>query len=116
MSEKVNISDEAALIGSGVRVMSDKEFSLFSTLIYSHLGIKMPPVKKLMLTSRLLKRLKALGIKTYKDYYDYLCSDKGQSEEFNKMFDAVTTNKTDFFREPVHFDILVKRVLPDLVQ
>jgi len=116
LSEKVNISDEAALIGSGVRVMSDKEFSLFSTLIYSHLGIKMPPVKKLMLTSRLLKRLKALGIKTYKDYYDYLCSDKGQSEEFNKMFDAVTTNKTDFFREPDHFDILVKRVLPDLVQ
>ena len=115
MHGKVIISDEAAS-SAGVMVMSDKEFSLFSAMIYSRLGIKMPPVKKLMLTSRLMKRLKALGLKSYKEYYDFLCSDRGESEEFNKMIDAVTTNKTDFFREPDHFNILVKTVLPELVQ
>lgn len=114
MAEKVNISDDASFPGIGVVSMSDNEFNLFSTLIYNRLGIKMPYTKKLMLISRLTKRLKILGIKSYKEYYDFLLTDKGKSEEFNKMIDAVTTNKTDFFREPDHFDILVKKVLPDL--
>lgn len=115
MPYKVNTKLEDAFPETGLVAMSDKEFSLFSTLIYNRLGIKMPPVKKLMLTSRLMKRLKAHGLRSYKDYYDFLCSEKGESEEFNKMIDAVTTNKTDFFREPDHFNILVQTVLPELV-
>jgi len=114
MAEKINISDETSLPGSGVVSMSDNEFNLFSTLIYNRLGIKMPYTKKLMLISRLTKRLKVLGFRSYKEYYDFLCTEKGKVEEFNKMIDAVTTNKTDFFREPDHFSILVKKVLPDL--
>jgi chemotaxis protein methyltransferase CheR len=116
MSDKVNISEDASFPGTGVMIMNDKEFALFSTLIYNRLGIKMPPVKKLMLTSRLMKRLKVLGLRSYKDYYDYLSTDIGKSQEFNKMIEAVTTNKTDFFREPDHFNILVKKVLPDIVE
>jgi len=116
LNENLNIVEEATSSLGSVLQMGDKEFALFSKLIYGRLGIKMPPVKKLMLTSRLIKRLKALGFTSYKQYYDYLCTDKGKSEEFNKMIDAVTTNKTDFFREPVHFDILVKNVLPELVE
>jgi len=115
MPDKINISEESSCPVNGVVNMSDNEFNLFSTLIYSRLGIKMPPAKKLMLISRLTKRLKVLGFRSYKEYYDFLCTEKGKSEEFNKMIDAVTTNKTDFFREPDHFDILVKKVLPDLV-
>lgn len=114
MAEKINISDETFISGSGPASMSDNEFNLFSALIYNRLGIKMPYSKKLMLISRLTKRLKILGLRSYKEYYDFLLTDKGKSEEFNKMVDAVTTNKTDFFREPDHFNILVKKVLPDL--
>ncbi|HNX23092.1 MAG TPA: protein-glutamate O-methyltransferase [Spirochaetota bacterium] len=114
LPDKIDISGETFFPGPVIMNMSDNEFSLFSTLIFTRLGIKMPQTKKLMLISRLTKRLRALGYRTYKEYYDYLCSAKGESEEFNKMIDAVTTNKTDFFREPDHFDILVKRVLPDL--
>lgn len=116
LPEKVKITEEALSSFGAVTQMGDKEFELFSKLIYSRLGIKMPPVKKLMLTSRLVKRLKALGFASYTQYYEYLCTDKGKSEEFNKMIDAVTTNKTDFFREPDHFDFLVTRVLPELVE
>jgi chemotaxis protein methyltransferase CheR len=85
-------------------------------MIYSRLGIKMPYSKKLMLVSRLLKRLKFLGMTSYREYYDYLCSPEGDSEEFNRMIDAVTTNKTDFFREPDHFNILINNVLPELAE
>lgn len=114
--DRTDISLETAFPGTGVVTMSDSEFSLFSRLIYSRLGIKMPETKKLMLTSRLNKRLKALGYRSYREYFDYISTDRGESEEFNKMIDAVTTNKTDFFREPDHFDILLKKVLPELVQ
>ncbi|MFA5519335.1 MAG: protein-glutamate O-methyltransferase [Spirochaetota bacterium] len=99
---------------AGVINMTGAEFDLFSNLIYSQLGIKMPPSKKLMLTSRLNKRVKALGYRSYKDYYDFIMNEKGTSFEFNRMIEAVTTNKTDFFRESAHFDILVRQVLPEL--
>lgn len=116
MSGNITISEEMKSPVYGIMSMSDKEFSLFSSLIYSRLGIKMPYSKKLMLISRLTKRLKILGLKTYKEYYDYLSTEQGKSEEFNKMIDAVTTNKTAFFREPDHFDILTKKVLPELIE
>lgn len=113
--EKENISVEDTCFSPATHTMSDHEFSLFSTMIYSRLGIKMPYSKKLMLISRLMKRLKYLRMKTFREYYDYVSSEKGMNEEFNSMIDAVTTNKTDFFREPDHFNILVKKVLPELV-
>ena len=64
--------------------MSDREFSLFSSLIYSRLGIKMPVTKKLMLVSRLSRRLKNLGLGSYGEYYDLLCTGKGLSDEFSR--------------------------------
>ncbi len=101
---------------SGIVKMSDREFKLFSELIYSEFGIKMPPTKKVMLTSRLNKRLRARGFESFKHYYDYVCSPEGRSEEYDLMADVVTTNKTEFFREAVHFDVLRREVLPELVQ
>ncbi len=96
-------------------VMSDKEFNLLSSFIYSTVGIKMPPVKKPMLEGRLRKRLRHLGIPTFREYCDYLFSQKGTGDEVIRMLDAVTTNKTDFFREASHFDFLTERVVPEMV-
>ena len=115
MSQRADVKlNEADPPMVGVYTMSDDEFSLFSNLIYSQLGIKMPPSKKLMLTSRLNKRLKALGYRSYKDYYDFIMTESGTSCEFNRMIEAVTTNKTDFFRESAHFDLLMRTILPEL--
>ncbi len=116
MSDSANISEEVFMSSGAVQQMTDDEFALFSKLIYSRLGIKMPPVKKLMLTSRLVKRIRELGFASYKQYYDFICSDRGKFEELNKMIDAVTTNKTDFFREPDHFEVLAKMVLPEIIE
>ena len=86
--------------------LSYDEFETLSKFIYKELGIKLPPVKKIMLESRLQKRLKDVGINNFKDYIDYLFSKEGKSLELVHMIDVVTTNKTDFFREPAHFDYL----------
>lgn len=96
-------------------VMSADDFKKLSTFIYREYGIKMPEVKKTMLQSRLHKRLRELGITSYKEYVDYLFSKEGQNTEIIHMIDMVSTNKTDFFREPVHFDFLHSNVLPELL-
>jgi chemotaxis protein methyltransferase CheR len=94
--------------------MSAREFGLFSQFIERTCGIRMPDSKKLMLESRLQKRLKFLRLSSFRAYYDYLISRQGMREELVSMIDVVTTNKTDFFREAAHFTYLTESVLPRL--
>ncbi len=96
--------------------LSDREFHRFSSFIYDHAGIKMPPAKKTMLEARLQKRLKANSIASFEEYSDYVFSQEGRSTELIHLIDVVTTNKTDFFREPGHFDYMVKTALPAILQ
>jgi len=95
-------------------VLSDKLFSRFSAFIASEVGIKMPPSKRTMLQCRLQKRMRVLGIISYEDYYEYIFDHSDRKEVFH-FIDVVTTNKTDFFREPRHFEILTTSVLPALL-
>ncbi|GAB4301820.1 MAG: protein-glutamate O-methyltransferase [Desulfuromonadia bacterium] len=98
------------------RLLSDRQFERFSTFIYETVGIKMPPTKQTMLEARLQKRLKALGLPDFDSYADFLFSPEGRRDELIHLIDAVTTNKTDFFREPVHFQILRDIVLSEIDQ
>jgi chemotaxis protein methyltransferase CheR len=95
--------------------MKDRVFQRFSSFIFDNVGIKMPPAKKTMLEARLQKRLKALGIATFEEYGDFVFSRQGHDSELVHLIDVVTTNKTDFFREPAHFDFLTKNVLPQVL-
>lgn len=95
--------------------MSELEFGRLSRFIYNECGIKMPPTKKVMLEARLRKRLKELKIQSFTGYCDYLFSANGVQNELIHMIDVVTTNKTDFFREPHQFVFLTEKALPDLV-
>lgn len=96
--------------------MTWSDFRRLSEFIERELGIKMPDAKKTMLECRLQKRLRILGLKVFSEYCDYLFSNEGIESELVHMIDMVTTNKTDFFREPQHFDYLVQEVLPELVK
>jgi chemotaxis protein methyltransferase CheR len=96
--------------------MTDEEFNRLSEFVFKQSGIKMPPVKKIMLQSRLQKRLRELKITSFKEYTDYVFSKEGQKNEIVHMLDVVSTNKTDFFREPVHFDYLNSHVLPEFME
>ncbi|MEI7816900.1 MAG: protein-glutamate O-methyltransferase [Desulfuromonadales bacterium] len=96
--------------------LSDREFHRFSGFIYDHTGIKMPPAKKTMLEARLQKRLKANAIASFEEYSDFVFSPEGRSTELIHLIDVVTTNKTDFFREPAHFEFMVKTALPTILE
>ncbi|TAN44482.1 MAG: chemotaxis protein CheR [Nitrospirae bacterium] len=103
-----------AALSSRPAGMDDKDFHRLSCFIEEECGIKMPPSKKVMLESRLQKRLRMHGIQTFKEYCDFLFSPEGTQQEMVHMIDVVTTNKTDFFREPGHFEYLANKVLPEL--
>jgi len=96
--------------------MSDKDFRRLSKFITEYAGIKLPDVKKVMLQSRLQKRLRHLNMDNYKEYIDFVFSEEGLQNEIIHMLDVVSTNKTDFFREPIHFEFLEKNVLPEYIR
>lgn len=92
--------------------LSKEDFKAFSDYIYSEFGIKMPDIKRVMLQGRLLKRIRELKMSSYAEYKKYFFSAEGQRNELYNFLSVVTTNKTDFFRESVHFDFLAQEVLP----
>ncbi len=87
-------------------------FNRFAELISRELGIKMSENKIPLLQSRLQRRLRALGLPSVEEYQRLLFDPEGGAGELTDFINAVTTNKTDFLREPDHFDFLVKTVVP----
>jgi chemotaxis protein methyltransferase CheR len=98
------------------KVMRESDFRRLSELISKLCGIKMPFAKKTMLEGRLRKRLRSLGLDDFEQYCNFVLSPQGLDSEYIHMVDLVTTNKTDFFREPQHFSYLTTMVLPQLLQ
>ena len=96
--------------------ISDQLFKKFSQFIYDNLGIHMNDSKKVMLQARLISRIRQLKLKSFEDYFDYVTSKEGLQREMPNMVNAVTTNKTEFFREPKHFEYLTDVVLPEFYQ
>ncbi len=107
----------ASVQEAGARpAIGDREFQALSRLIYDHCGINISEGKRTLLETRLAHRLKQLRLATYKDYCKYLADPAVLAQELVPLVDQITTNKTDFFREPNHFDYLVHSALPDLVE
>jgi len=96
-------------------VICGRDYKRLCDLIYVEAGIHLGPDKKTMLEVRIKRRLKELGLASYGQYCDYLFGPQGLKEEIVPLIDVVTTNKTDFFREPKHFDFLVANALPELI-
>ena len=83
------------------------DFERIRKLLYQHAGIALSPAKQDMVYSRLAKRLRACGKKTFFDYLQHLERDHGEWEVF---INSLTTNLTSFFRESHHFDILAEQL------
>ncbi|MBH0189470.1 MAG: protein-glutamate O-methyltransferase [Nitrospira sp.] len=98
----------------GVTITAE-EFQRFRSLIYDESGISLSDEKSTLVVSRLSKRLQELGIKTFSQYYTRVTEDTTR-EEFTQMLDLISTNKTDFFREPQHFEFLRANILPGLTE
>ncbi len=94
--------------------MSESLFQSFSELIYSSCGINLPIGKKPMLAGRLCRRIMDLGLYSFDEYYDYILKGKDRENEIIRMIDAVSTNITEFFREPFQFEFLASKGLPEI--
>jgi chemotaxis protein methyltransferase CheR len=97
---------------SATVAFSHRSFERFAEFITGELGIKMCEAKAPMLQSRLMRRLRQLGLDSLDDYQEYLFHSPDAGEERVHFIDAVTTNKTEFFREAKHFEYLARTVLP----
>jgi chemotaxis protein methyltransferase CheR len=94
--------------------LANADFNRLRSLIYEEAGINLGTEKKTMLEIRLRRRLHHLQHASCAEYCEYVFSPEGKKRELVHLIDAVTTNKTDFFREAGHFDYLVTKALPDL--
>jgi chemotaxis protein methyltransferase CheR len=95
--------------------MSDRDFKDIAAMLYVDAGIYIPESKTTLVYSRLVKRLRALNLASFRDYCDLVASPQGSGERL-EMLSALTTNVTRFFREPHHFEHLRVHVLPPLLE
>ncbi|MBD3344738.1 MAG: methyltransferase domain-containing protein [Chitinivibrionales bacterium] len=85
--------------------MDKKIFIQFRDIIYAAAGISLNEKKEALVSARIAKRMRALGMEEHEEYLQYVQNDKN-GEEIVQLLDAVSTNVTHFFRENEHFDFL----------
>lgn len=90
---------------------SRRDSGALRALVEAELGIQMPASKTLMLETRLQRRVNALRLPSLGAYRDYLRG-PGRAAEIVELVNAVTTNTTDFLREPEQFDFLIDTLAP----
>lgn len=96
--------------------LSLKEFSRIARMVKEQVGINLSEKKKVMVETRLRRRLKELQFDNYKNYCAFLFSPTGMQSEMHMLIDILTTNKTDFFREIHHFEFLTKKAIPEILR
>jgi chemotaxis protein methyltransferase CheR len=89
--------------------MDQSTFQKFRELIYDSCGINLNESKEAMVSSRIAKRMRLLGITSHKEYLKYLLNDQNGDETI-KFLDVISTNTTYFFREHTHFDFLQQNI------
>jgi chemotaxis protein methyltransferase CheR len=90
-------------------LFTPSDFERIRSMLYKHSGIKLNDSKMDMVYSRLARRLRATGLKTFQEYLARV--EKQQDEEWETFINSLTTNLTAFFREPHHFPLLKTHVL-----
>lgn len=116
IKDNVNLMTTSNLDSGSVSSLSIDTFRELGNFIHAQIGIKMPDAKRSMVESRLHKRLMLLNMKSYKEYCQFLFSPQGIERELPEFINQITTNKTDFFREPDHFTFLMEHALPEVVK
>ena len=96
--------------------LSAHNFERLTKFIKDYSGIAINASRRTMLEGRLKRRMHEVGIDDINEYCHIIFEESGPEieAEILHLMDAVTTNKTDFFREPSHFDFLTKTILPEI--
>lgn len=94
-------------------VLGDDEYSRLSLMVERRFGIMLGPQKKLLVENRLQQLLKENGYPSFAAYWQAELADPSGAA-LGELADRITTNFTYFYREPDHFELLARRVLPEL--
>ncbi len=94
--------------------IKDSDLRFLTKIVYDYSGINLSTEKKVFIERKINRRLSELGMSTYKEYFDYLYVDEQRNNEMLFLINELTTNKTDFFREPAHFDFIKNSMIPEL--
>ncbi len=111
MTSRLNHPEEAGETGWSNAQLADDDYDFLRRLIYERSRINLGTDKRVLVASRLAKRLRFLGLKNYHEYCELMRSPQG-GEELQFLIDRISTNHTHFFREMKHFDFLEKKFLP----
>ena len=95
--------------------LQPEHYQALALAMEQHTGIQFGPSKQAMLEGRLQRRVRATGLPNMAAYGAMLFEQDGLAAEFGFLVDCVTTNKTDFFREPDHFEFLRAKAVPALL-
>jgi chemotaxis protein methyltransferase CheR len=110
-------AEQARGVVTGEFLITNADFRQIAAMLHADAGIYLPESKATLVYSRLAKRLRALGLQSFRDYCALVSQgDSAGVDERQKMLAALTTNVTRFFREPHHFEHLRKTVLPPLAE
>lgn len=107
-------SGENGLIKGAEYVLMREDFRIIARIMRDMAGISLPEAKATLVYSRLAKRIRTLGLRSFSEYCALVQDEAGDAER-QEMMGALTTNVTRFFRESHHFEHLRTRVLPPLV-
>lgn len=97
---KQNAARQAAQTG-----MSAADLAVFQKILHEKSGIVLSDSKRALVESRVTQRLRALGMNSFSSYLHYLSQD-ASGDELVQLIDVISTNITNFYREPDHFQLL----------
>jgi chemotaxis protein methyltransferase CheR len=96
---------------SGADTLTDADYEFLRRLVYEHSRINLGEAKRVLVSGRVAKRLRALKLGTYHEYCQRLRTAAG-ADELGNLVDVISTNHTHFFREEQHFNWLQSVLLP----
>lgn len=109
MSAALATTRQTSLV-DGEFALTAADFHALAEMLYAAAGIHLPESKAALVYSRLAKRLRALGLRSFREYVAFIQQPEAKDER-TRLLMALTTNVTRFFREPHHFEHLIETVL-----
>lgn len=95
--------------------LSDQDFDAVAKFAHKNFGLALSSNKKPLVSSRLARRLNKMNVRNFESYLASLDAPGGEGER-SELLSLLTTNVTQFFREPHHFETLREEVLPPLIE
>lgn len=96
--------------------ITDEEFKLLREFIYNLTGIYIADNRKYLLETRLVNRLRELGLNSFSEYYYFLKYDPEKNKELEKLYSVITTNETSFYRNEPQLKVFQDIVLPQVIE